>query len=155
MNREILFRGLDSNGEWVYGNLIKSFDSVEDFETLIIPSVDSNMYVNHMDLGFENWYKVNKETVGQFTGLLDYNKIKIFEHDLTLDEENNCYGIIEFQNGNFGVQWYGTNGYFAEYGWEEEGEFGKLGFEPLSDFNMSEFKIHGNIHQNKELISGC
>lgn len=64
MKREILFRGKRSdNGEWIYGYLIGNnviVGEVVDFD---------DDYFNT-----EFWYKVDPETVGQFTGMYDNTK---------------------------------------------------------------------------------
>lgn len=86
MKDRYLFRGkrLD-NGEWVYGNLIRSNDSEVGYEAIIIPTNDSNMYTKGGsigDLGFENWHRVNETTICQCTGLKCKNGNLIWENDI-------------------------------------------------------------------------
>lgn len=92
MQDRYLFRGkrLD-NGEWVYGNLIRSNDSEVGYEAIIIPTNDSNMYTKGGsigDLGFENWHRVNETTICQCTGLKDKNSNLIFEGDVVRHYNN-------------------------------------------------------------------
>ena len=72
MKREILFRGKRvDNGEWIYGYLIGNnviVGEVVDFD---------DDYFNT-----EFWYKVDPETVGQFTGMEDSLTLQIFESDI-------------------------------------------------------------------------
>ena len=94
MKREILFRGKRAdNREWVYGYLIGNnviVGEVVDFD---------EDYFNT-----EFWYKVDPETVGQFTGLTDKNGTKVFEgaivrsYDDSEDELTN--GVVVF-NADF------------------------------------------------------
>ena len=94
MKREILFRGKRTdNGEWVYGNLIDS-DSIVGK----IVDFDEEYFIP------EFWYKVDPETVGQFTGLTDKNGTKIFDGDIVRfyddSEDELTNGVVVF-NADF------------------------------------------------------
>ena len=72
MEREILFRGKRTdNGEWIYGYLIGNNVIVGE-----VADFDDDYFTT------EFWYKVDPETVGQFTGITDKNGIKVFEADV-------------------------------------------------------------------------
>lgn len=86
MNREILFRGKSlTSGDFVYGDLIQ-------YEP--IPCIRCLDYEDNY-----NEIEVNKETIGQFTGLTDKNGVKIFEGDIL--KYDNTEGIIFFEDGSF------------------------------------------------------
>jgi len=72
MTREILFRGKRiDNGEWVEGLLMANFDG--NYSIQVRNDFDGMEYFTT--------YKVDPETVGQFIGMIDKNKTKIFEGD--------------------------------------------------------------------------
>lgn len=74
------------NGEWVIGNLIQSCDATDGWETIIIPTKNSNMFTKHIghgygNLGFENWYRVNPYTICQCTGYEGIYEKDVFQCD--------------------------------------------------------------------------
>lgn len=124
--REILFRGKQENNEWAEGSLI----IWEDGSCLI----ETGKLTEPMAC-------VNRETVGQFTGLTDKNGKKIFEGD-----------IIECWSE--GVKARGTvqqrcDGLWIIYpAWQKTIMWGLC---PYND-GTTTCKVIGNIHDNPELL---
>lgn len=128
--REILFKGkVRYNGtyfsvnDWVYGSLI-------------IRNKRVFIYVNKED-NFGNIIRVIEvevipETVGQFTGLKDKNKNRIFEGDAT-----NVGEYVVFEDGIFGTTYTGN----------------QQGISRLSQKRCEHLEIIGNIHDNPELLN--
>lgn len=80
MNRDIEFRGkrIDTGG-WVYG-LLPFRNVIRVFTTHTIENNDGKGTPSHYQTTDD--FKVEKETVGQFTGIIDRAKAKIFEGDI-------------------------------------------------------------------------
>ena len=89
MDREFLFRGKSKEtGEWLYGNLIykEGKNYIPDTDKIYSMYYDIN-YINDYDLTFteqnvNSIREVDSNTVGQYTGMIDKHKKKIFEHDI-------------------------------------------------------------------------
>lgn len=77
---EILYHGKDkSTGEWIEGYYTKVKWYLDEKEMHIILPVDI-VFFPHSEIS--EWHEVFPETVGQFIGVLDKNKRKIFNGDI-------------------------------------------------------------------------
>lgn len=89
-------------------------------------------------------YKVDKDTLGQFTGLLDNNGNEIYEGDILMfREEENC-------NDTLVVMW-DKGSFVAEY--PNRGEGACIRSNYFAAFPEM-FRVVGNIHDNPELLIG-
>ena len=146
MNREIKFRGKClQSGKWVYGSLLVD----NGLYTIYTPIPNDKMLTS--PLGTEgDWYQVDPKTVGQFTGITNFDKVKLFDSDIldfiVFDHNSAEYrhkGCIVFSGSAFEI-WSKPNCAF----------FGNDGAYRL-DWVLSqdeEAKVIGNIHDNPELL---
>ena len=84
MERKIIFRGKSINsGKWLYGYLgeVKGKILQSTYSEKVI--FENLGWFNTDDFGYVvNDCAVDEETIGQFTGLYDQNKTKIYEGDI-------------------------------------------------------------------------
>ena len=121
--REILFRGKKQNGEWLHGDLVHYGDKILIFSENAQNSPD--------------YYEVEPETVGQFTGLTDKNGVKIFEGDIV--KANFPYaktGFVEFDKKRCSFYVKPTDGFAA--------------YDKGYKMNANKLEIISNIHENPE-----
>lgn len=120
MNRTIKFRGKRiDNDEWVYGYLADE-DYINDIDSIDLSSIE-----------------VDRDTVGQFTGLLDKNGKEIYEGD-----------IIKGFDITIEV-WYSEDKacFIAEMK-EPQNDMVDI----LGGYDTARMEIIGNIYDNPELI---
>lgn len=143
--REIIFRGKniyteneENYGKWVYGGLSQVTGKNCLSRTWITP-LDKNGYNDES-------VAVDENTVGQFTGLCDRNKKKIFEGDIVKYEDDSSYPSYDVFV-NVGEVVYEGNAFWVS-------ERNRVGMEDLVDFsnNTIECEVIGNIYDNPELL---
>jgi hypothetical protein len=96
MKREILFRGLRTDGKgWAYGYLVETEYGIDNGHEMLVC--------------YQSWIcdrefiqiEVNPSTVGQFTGVTDCDDRKVFEGDIIDYNLNGFLLIVEFIGGCF------------------------------------------------------
>ena len=124
MKREILFRGKRvDTGEWVEGSLIGN-----DVIVGKIVEFEEDYFCT------EFWYKVDPETVGQFTGMTDKKGKKLFEGDVYSMGEKNILYVVIFDKSQFIGKQVGNRSLAGLEYWK------------------SDIEIIGNIYDNPELL---
>ena len=142
--REILFRGKMDNGEWVYGSFCT--DALEQFNGLC--GVDGFIRLYDKEKGKMQTYEVDRETVGQYTGLMDKNGKRIFDGDIVAQ---NWYDYDEPRDDSFGKV------VFCEYDCSfSVMDVNKDGFMPLGRCGSYHWEVEviGNVHDNPEMLKG-
>lgn len=141
--REILFRGKRiSNGEWVEGFYFQKQN----------PFREDGLPLTHAISDMPPFgYDVLPETVGQFTGLYDKNGKRIFEGDIVSQKRNGfetLYVTIftDKDVGSCGCCYPSFDG----IGFVFESVKGTR----ANVFDLYPLEVVGNIHDNKEMLTG-
>lgn len=140
MNREIKFRGKsimnNTCGDWLYSSGIKYGDDVE----LMYCDEDTS----------EEWNYIDKETLGQYTGLDDKNGKEIYEEDIVLLA---CYHYEEpLFSREFKVIYDEEKGMWLLVDLEDKENI--YTFENIRGYYKTEIEVIGNIYDNPELLGG-
>lgn len=118
--REIKFRGKHKN-DWIYGYSIEQ-------------KPDGTIFIINSEDGM--WYEVDKNTIGQYTGLKDKNGKEIYEGDIFNLGDNRILYIVEwFDTGLKGIQMRTNSTVELKY-WQ------------------SEIRVIGKVYENLELLKG-
>ena len=137
--REILFKAKRiDNGEWIEGHYTECRG-----ETFI--GIDTSSMFEIFCPPVIRWFKVDSETICQFTGLCDKNGKKIWENDIlkTWDDQ---YAQVKF--GFYGTAFARgdyNQGFYAAFP-EDSYYRHELGFWCKKTY------VRGNIFDNKELL---
>lgn len=139
--REILFRGKRLDGIWEEGYYFAK------------PILNY-----HCILNGENQYQVDPTTLGQFTGLMDKNKVKIFEGDYVkvVIKKYGYDGVTETETTQKGLVAYDSIGMIGLVLEVRDGR--NLWSDCFLELSMSDsiidyrFEVIGNIHDNPKLL---
>ena len=102
MNREILYRGINFQKEWVYGDLFHSYAN----DDIAIAYYREGSKTPTFDAIFP-------ESFGQYAGLTDKNGVKIFEGDIISIGDPNIKYITMWRNDGFCAKQIGASSYIG------------------------------------------
>ena len=144
--REILFRGKrNDNREFVEGWLAQSrLNTYPDGYEIIEPDGINYDELDYCEPSFVS-YGVIPETIGQYTGMKDWNGVKVFEGDIVRLSED----VKQTFNVSDGEVRYGWGGFYI-------GKFSALNsLNTLASYDgVLRGEVVGNVHDNFELSGG-
>ena len=165
MKRQIKFRAKErDSGEWVSGSLLHYYLDY------ISPIDDSTTTFEFCYIWLKNVKKggrrcdVDKNTLGQFTGLYDYDGKEIYEGDIVVfgslgdDAFNDCPFEVADRNPAYEVKWFDGR-YIIRSKFDDADELcdnlcgvgpGSVGV--TADCVRKHFLVIGNIYDNPDLI---
>lgn len=135
--RETKFRGKKIDGDWYYGDLItetREFNRTCD-KAYILPYWET----------LNGPIFVDKESVGQYTGLKDENGREIYDGDIIkvwITKIINFVAMVDCLNGAFGI-----GSIPSGYGYHHK-------FSSFHNNVGTSYEVIGNIYENPELLEG-
>lgn len=132
MDREVIFRAKCSKesrfaGEWVEGGIVIPKE-IKNNEVLIISAYSNDCM---------HTYHVDKDTVGQFTGMRDRNKKKIYDGDIVKDSCERLF-LVEYCEHDAAFLFICNEPEFSDY----------MGLYDTEHY----FEVIGNRFDNSDLI---
>lgn len=140
--REIVHRGKrKDNGEWVYGSLVIANDPINAGKCFILQSTSDFSCGGDQGerIRIGCFAEVDPETTGEYTGLIDKNRKRVFEGDVLVINEAWHYPVC--------VK-------FTEFSWECHSPTHKL-YRHRLEANQEKYEVIGNIYDNPELLGGA
>ena len=130
--RKYKFRGRDEHGVWHYGYLAN-------IRLQSVPRWDSPTVIRFAEIVDEDdlTNRVDPDTVGQFTGLVDCEGREIYEGDVVRHE--NCICLVVYNSTRF------ASFALRKDGWAFDHYFGDA-------FEASECQVIGNVYDNSKLL---
>jgi uncharacterized phage protein (TIGR01671 family) len=132
--REIKFRGKEiSTGNWAYGDLVHSTDVVE---ILFWKKLGAGMRMRYA-------VKVDPDTVGQFTGLIDDKKQEVYEGDFLTSDLIYLFRDSDIEKTPCLVEWHEKSGFVFRLGSQIIAPH-----DALDGWTSKVFRVVGNIFES-------
>jgi len=145
------------NGKWIEGYYVRLHCQKG--------KVSHRIYTGYAesDCGeyYPDWFEVDPETVGRYTGLLDKNGkwiiegdvVRVVSYDFGVFDE---IGDVVFQNGCYGIRYdpYWSNGVMVRRLFHRIGKVERSHDHGFSGVIQYTYEIIGNAHDNPELLKG-
>lgn len=131
--RTIKFRGKASNGEWIYGSLVRICGELVGIKPDTTPFIGDNV-------------RVDPDTVGQYIGLCDSKGVELYEGDI-IAVNGRYEKLIAYQDGEAAFCMANINELQCQdaYPWQRI-------YPDWWNDKKRTITIKGNIHDNLEMI---